>query len=261
MTVSTLAELQDRFQTAILTGDDAVLADIVDSPRENRDILFGVYRNAYLMRLIEILENDYEMLSAYSGEVGFRALARAYVLTNPSRHSNARFYGEKLPRFLAETRPWSDTPAVPELAAIECALNDAFDDASAAPMTIGDLAAVPPDDWGALALRPQPFVHRLDLASNALDIWTALRNGETPPAPEDRDDRVHLLVYRHDLTSRLRPMDRDEAMMWDEMAKGLTFGVLCEMMATFWDAEMAPARAAGHLQAWITDGLLVHDVA
>ena len=38
--------LQDEFQRGIMSGDDKVLGDILDSPKEKRDILFGVYRHA-----------------------------------------------------------------------------------------------------------------------------------------------------------------------------------------------------------------------
>ena len=33
--------------------------------------------------------------------------------------------------------------------------------------------------------------------------------------------------------ARFRPLSAEEAMMWDEAANGVRFGVLCEMVATF----------------------------
>jgi len=259
MTRPSLADLQDRFQRAILDGDPAFLGDIVDSPRENRDVLLNVYQHAYVARLIEILGNDYEMLHGYVGDAGFDALARAYVAANPSPHRNARWFGTRLPEFLAETAPWAGHPQIAEIAAIDRALNDAFDGAEAATVTLADLAAVPAEDWGNLAFTPQPFIHRLDAATNAYAIWSAIKNAETPPAAEALAAPQPLMIFRADLTSKIRPLDADEAMMWDEMTRGLSFGVLCEMMATFWDAEEAPMRAAGYLQGWITAGLLAHE--
>jgi hypothetical protein len=47
-----LAMLQARFQSGLLDGDDRVLAEILDSPREARETLFDVYRNAYVARLV-----------------------------------------------------------------------------------------------------------------------------------------------------------------------------------------------------------------
>lgn len=66
--MSSLKELQESFQRGILAGDDTVLAEIKDSPKEERKVLFGVYRNAYVARLAEVLADDYEQVHAYLGD-------------------------------------------------------------------------------------------------------------------------------------------------------------------------------------------------
>ena len=43
-----------------------------DSVKEQRKVLFGVYRNAYVARLAEILGEDYEQVHAYLGDRSFR---------------------------------------------------------------------------------------------------------------------------------------------------------------------------------------------
>ncbi len=53
-----------------------------------------------------------------------------------------------------------------------------------------------------------------------------------------------------------RELSTEEAMMWDEAAKGIPFDVLCEMLATYDDPDGAAARGAGYLHGWITSGLL-----
>jgi hypothetical protein len=45
-------------------------------------------------------------------------------------------------------------------------------------------------------------------------------------------------------------------MIWDEMAAGMSFGVVCEMLAFRADPDSAPVRAATQLHGWITTGLL-----
>jgi hypothetical protein len=45
-------------------------------------------------------------------------------------------------------------------------------------------------------------------------------------------------------------------MMWDEAARGIPFGVLCSMLATYADPDSAAARGAGYLHGWVTAGLL-----
>jgi hypothetical protein len=51
-------------------------------------------------------------------------------------------------------------------------------------------------------------------------------------------------------------MQPEEAMMWDEMVRGLTFSALCEMVAFHGGEENAAARAAAYLSNWIGAGML-----
>jgi len=68
-----------------MSGDDKVLGEILDSPKEKRDILFGVYRHAYVSRLVETLRNDHEHLHGYLGDEMFDAMGVAYVAAKPSQ--------------------------------------------------------------------------------------------------------------------------------------------------------------------------------
>ena len=43
--MSDFARQQSEFQRGILAGDDAILGEILDSPREKRATLFGVLRS------------------------------------------------------------------------------------------------------------------------------------------------------------------------------------------------------------------------
>ena len=82
--MSSLKELQESFQRGVLAGDDSFLNEIKGSAKESRDVLFGVYRNAYVLRLVEVLTEDYEQLHAYLGDAGFAKLAHAYIAAHLS---------------------------------------------------------------------------------------------------------------------------------------------------------------------------------
>ncbi len=254
--MTSLKELQARFQAGILTGDDTILDEVKDSAREPRTVLFGVYRHAYVARLVEILGNDYEQLHAYLGDEGFAKLATAYVAAHPSDRRNARWYGRHLPGFAKETPPFAAHPEVSEIAALEKALDDAFDGPDATPLTIADLAATPPEDWPRLTLEPHPTAIRLTFTSNAADIWSALKDETQPPAPAHLPEPQAIIVWRQGLMARFRLLAAEEAMMWNEAAKGVRFGVLCEMVAMFAGEDGAEVRAATYLKDWIEAGML-----
>lgn len=254
--MSSLKELQERFQRAVVDGDDAVLAEIVDTSKEKRDVLLGVYRNAYVLRLIEFLANDYEKLHALLGDAQFDTMARAYIAATPSHTPNARWYGKKLPAFLKRTAPYASTALIADLARLECALNDAFDATDGKVLPLEELASIAPEGWPALSFAPHPSVARIDHSTNAADVWRALHAEQTPPDELRLKDPARIVVYRSNGMATFRVLAPDEAMMWDEAANGVAFSVLCEMLAAFAGEDEAAAHAAGYLKGWIDAGML-----
>lgn len=251
----TFAELQAAFQRAIMIGEDAVLGLIPDGAREKKNVLLGVYRNAYVLRLVEVLQNDHELLRAYLGDDAFAEMARAYVAAHPSDQPNARWFSRHLPSFLAKTAPYSANSQLAELALLEKTLSDAFDAADAPVVGVPDLAAIPPDEWERLAFTPHPSATRLDFETNATGIWAALKAETDPPEVTEQAPSEKILVWRGE-TPMFRVLGSEEAMMWDEAAKGVRFGVLCEMLATYNDPDGAPARAAQYLAGWLVSGAI-----
>src|SRR5215813_7692498 len=114
--MSSLKELQESFQRGILTGDDAILSAINDSSKEKRKALFGVYRNAYVARLAEVLADDYEQVHAYLGDAGFAKLAKSYIAAHPSDRRSARDFGRHVPEFLEADTAFAKHPELAEIA-------------------------------------------------------------------------------------------------------------------------------------------------
>ncbi len=254
--MSEFAHQQAAFQRAILDDDESVLGELLDSPREKRETLFGVYRHAYGARLVEAMRNDHALLHAYLGDEMFDEMGYAYVKARPSQHSNLRWFSQGLPAFLTWTSPYRDHPVLGDLAALEKALNDAFDAPDAPVLALADMAQFAPEQWPDLTFRIHPTASRLDLATNTAAIWLALKHDETPPDAVALEQPSRLQIWRQDLTPMFRELPAEEAMMWDAAARGVSFGVLCEMLATYDDPDGAAARGAGYLHGWITAGPL-----
>jgi len=254
--MSGLARQQAEFQRAILTVDDVVPAEIPDSPREKRETLFGVYRYAYAARLVEAMRNDHKLLHIYLGDEMFNEMGHAYVAACPSHHPNLRWFSSQLPDFLKSTEAYGKYPVLSELAALEKALNDAFDAREAPIVSVADMAAFAPEAWASLTFTPHPSAQRLDLATNAAAVWLALKAEEDPPEPASLDEPNRILVWRQDTTPLFHQLSAEEAMMWDEAGSGIPFGVLCSMLATYADPDGAAARGATYLHGWVTAGLL-----
>ncbi|MBI3275273.1 MAG: putative DNA-binding domain-containing protein, partial [Methylocystis sp.] len=126
-----LAELQSTFQAGVLAGGEpdnaAILGSIRNSKRADRTTLFGVYVNAYRLRLAEFLTTDFPALRALIGEAAFDALAEDFIAAEPSRRRKARWCATRLPDFMRDSETWRNETRAIDLARFECALADAFD--------------------------------------------------------------------------------------------------------------------------------------
>jgi hypothetical protein len=253
--MSDFARQQSDFQRGILTGDDKVLAEILDSPKEKREVLFGVYKYAYGSRLVDARRNDHKLLHSYVGDEMFDEMGQAYVVANPSQHPNLRWFSQGLPDFL-KAAPYGEYPILSDLAALEKALNDAFDAKDAPVVELADMARFAPEAWNDLRFEAHPSSCRFDLSTNVAAVWLSLKNDEMPPDAVSLEQPARLLIWRQDVTPMFRELSAEEAMMWDEASGGIPFGVLCSMLATYDDPDGAAARGAGYLHGWITAGLL-----
>lgn len=254
--VPTLREIQESLQSAILCRDDAILDSLLDNSRTTRSTLFGVYRNAYTGRLVDVLRNDYPFLRKFVGDEYFSDLARAFIAAHPSRTQNARWFGREFPAFLARHDTAAKNPELVELAHIEKAVADAFDSVDAPVLGLADLARVPSDLWGRMIFRPHPSAALLRNVTNAFAIWKALKDGNTPSQAARLAGPERVIIWRQGLVPLVRVMPYEEAMMWTEASRGVRFDVLCELLAAFDAPEGAAARAAGYLQGWLTSELL-----
>ena len=249
--MSRLEALQRDFQDDLLgRRDPAFAARLRPTSKADVETLIGVYRDAYMLRLIEALTDDHPALLAQLGETEFAALVRAYAAAHPSRHPSIRWFGAALPAFLRDAAPWSEQPWLAELAAFERALRDAFDAADAAPIGIEAMAAVAPEAWPGLRFRFLPSLRRLDLAWSVAATW---RDGA---APERLEAPLAWAFWRPELVTEYRSLEPDEAWALDAAAAGAPFAELCEGLLPWRAPEQAPARAAGLLRAWLDQRLL-----
>ena len=105
-------------------------------------------------------------------------------------------------------------------------------------------------------LEPHPTAIRLTFATNAAEIWSALKDEAPPVKPVRLPEPQAILVWRDGFMARFKPLSTEEAMMWDEATNGVRFSVLCEMVATFGGEDEAELRAASYLKDWVDMGML-----
>ena len=246
-----LADLQRAFQDYLLGRDEAFRAAVRDSRRTDRDTLLAVYRDGYVLRLVEALGNDFPGLLAVAGPDDFAGLARAYIAATPSRHRSIRWYGAGLADFLAGTPAWA------EMARFEWALGLAFDGPDATPVEAAALVALPQEAWETLVLNALPTLQRLSLAFDLPQAWQQ-RDTVAPGtlAIARAAAPVDWAIWRPDVETQYRSLEPDEAAMLDALVEGRAFPDLCAVVAPFvGDADAVP-RAATLLRTWVEGGMI-----
>ncbi len=254
--MSALERLQRDFQQCVLSGEgdstllDAIAGNDAAGPGERA----GIYLDAYLLRLTEVLENDFHGLHFAAGDETFFEMCRDYIRAMPSTQRNARWYGQGLADFLRTALPWSETPAFADLARLDWAIGLAFDSPDAASIGEADIAAVPLESWGEMRLRLSPSVQRLQLAWNAGEV--RLARDRQRPCPRLRRRRLPRawIVSRQNLEVHHRRLDDDEAAALESVAAGQPFEQMCVALCQWHPQEEVALRAAGLLKAWIGNG-------
>ena len=158
-----LDRLQHAFADYLLSGAEKIRQSVRPSSKADIDTLLSVYGHAYSARLVEVLGNDFPGLRALAGADAFDRLARAYMVTHPSRGFSVRSLGRSLAEFLAGTPPYAARPALADMASFEWAMAHAFDAADAEPIRIEHMAAVPALAWPSLTVEFHPSVRRISL--------------------------------------------------------------------------------------------------
>jgi len=255
--MSTLARVQQDFQDHLLRGSAAVEGHVLGTTRVPVATRLGIYAGAYRSRLAEALESNYPALAKLLGAVDFQALAADYVRAHDSPFFSIRYYGDALPEFLATHEDYVGAPVLAELARWEWAMTCVFDAADAVPLGHEALARFAPQRWARLRFSWHPSVRRLTLSWNVPQLWRALTDDSARPAAQLNAAPLEWLLWREELTSYFRSLERSEAAVLDGALRGWPFGELCELLCAELGERAAPAQAAALLRGWITSGLIV----
>ncbi len=256
--MSDLAALQASFQAAVTDGGRGFAGEIVSTERVGAERRIAIYADAYRLRLVEVLQDNYPGLHRLLGDDAFDSLARRYIETTPSTFRSARWYGHRLAEFIDSADGLPSRDLLSEMARTDWTMGLAFDAADAETRNEADMAAVEPAQWGALVFTLHPSVHHLDLLHDVPPMRATLLVGDDVEPPDRREAPVRWLIWRRKLTVHYRSLAVDEAFALDAARAGSPFADICGGLTEWNDEQHAPLRAVELLKQWLVDGLIAH---
>jgi hypothetical protein len=255
--MTALADLQQAFQRAVVDGDYGFRGSIEQTDRVSADERISIYHDAYRLRLLEVLEDNYLGLAYLLGDEQFEALGRAYIDHQPSEFKSIRWFGDKLSLFLTEQPAYREQAVLAEMASADWTLTLAMDAADDAAIGIEAMAAFQPEQWPNLHFSFQPSVHRLDLYWSVLPFRGQVEaNVDQAEAPTKSEYPTPWLIWRQELQVKYRSMDVDEAWALDAARNQADFSELCAGITEWIDPEHAAGRIVEFLKRWLIDELI-----
>lgn len=247
--MNALARWQNAMHDWLLHRHAGVAARVEGADANAR---LRIYADAYHLRLLDVLGNDFPTTKAALGETAFASLAEAYLREHPSRQPSVRHFGHAFAVWLSlrDDIP----PFLPQLARFEWTQGECFDAQDAPLMGVDAVAGLPADAWPTLRLHLHPATRLLRLACNAPALVTALAAGTTLPELRSEPDAIWLL-WRCEGDVHWRRLEPDEAIALSAAAAGEPFAAICERMTAIHEHD-GSLRAASLLKRWLADGLL-----
>lgn len=256
MSEASLADTQYALQNFLLDKQRELDDLTLETPEFSRAERLHIYHNAYRLRLIETLANDYPALQLAVGEDKFSELCTQFIAAHPSHHPSLRWLGEKLAEFLRNHPEWKAQVHLIELAEFEWAQLTVFDKTDESIATLDDLRALPPEAWMTMQLSFQQALQLMKCKTNAPKFWEFLLKDEPEVQAEFLTGPQDWLIWRENLQVVFRPLNASEAWALQTFIAGKNFAEVCEGLCEWFTEEQVPMQAAQYLQHWIRGGLV-----
>ena len=183
----------------------------------------SIYQNMYPLRMEDALEADYPALKRFLGDEAFGRLVRDYVAAFPSRSYTLNRLGDQLPEFVRTTAALRHRGFCHDLARLELAMTEVYDEVETPPLSPEAVAAVPPERWATLRLRPIAALRLLAVRHPVNAYFDSIRRRRARP-PRPRREAGWLVVFRRDYGVRRLELSRPAYGLLSDVAAGQPLG-------------------------------------
>jgi len=232
-----------------------------------------IYNRQYWFRVLSSMSEDFPGLRAVLGERRFDAMAKAYLVANPSRSFTLRNLPSRLEAWLRKNPKWAgkNRTLALEVARLEWADIDAFDAKAESPLRQEDL---PSAGAAKLKLNLQPYIRLLSFRFPVDDLLLAVRKGDEDTdfasnAFAERQKRkrvravaklklsqIFLAVHRIDNDVYFRRLEKEEFTILTALRDGKTLGaaVTLAFRKSLVPQEERPEKVKAWFATWAALG-------
>jgi len=225
-----------------------------------------IYNRQYWFRLQTAFHEDFPALRAVVGAERFEALMNAYLAAHPSRSFTLRNLGSRLLDWLTQNPQFAGPRAALALdvARVEWACIEAFDNAELPPLAVAEAASVGADS----RLTLQPHVQLLALSYPADDLVLDMHqhqkreSSEAGTRPESHEQEPYkplrlrkrltwLAVHRADFSLYYKRLTRPEYLTLCALRDGRTLPEALE--AGFASSRLAIGTQLNYVRTWFAN--------
>jgi len=228
---------------------DVVLPSDSMTPTER----VGVYHGMYLMRMEEALSTDYPVTRYHLGDDAFAQLVEDYVQRYPSRSYTLNRLGDHLPQFFSEQSGRPQAGFLQDLARLELAMTQVFDEQESPVLSSEELEAIPQDAWGEARLRPIAAFRLLAFKHAVVPHLVAFHEDRPSPSPRRRASWVTF--YRRDYSTLRLELTRAEHDMLRALIGGTPLGEALATAASTQKSSRQRAQIFRWFRTWLAEGL------
>lgn len=217
------------------------------APEQRLDI----YRDMYAIRMEEALEADYPAVAAMLGHHDFHPLVNAYVQAYPSTTYTLNRLGDAFPQFIAQR--WPRRRALHELARLELAMTEVFDEEESPLIDASAIANVPPHEVASMRLVPIRALRLLAFEYPVNDLFQRFRDEKPLRAP--RRKATWLAIHRRDYSVMRLPLGERAFALLKFICDGATIGDAIVEFASRFDAPPRQEELFAWFRDWTAAGL------
>jgi hypothetical protein len=211
--------------------------------------------------LQECLRAEFSVLARTLGAELFDRFTFDYLRNYPSRSYTLNRLGENFPRYLAETRPDSESPPgtreswpdfIIDLAILERAFSEVFDGPGVEGSALPDMeqrSSMTEERLLAMSFQPVPCLRLLAFRYPVVQYFQAQRNEGNPDLPDSA--ATFLVMNRRDYVVRFHELERQPY----EVLRAMTDGQ--SLAQSIHGAPVSTSMALQWLCEWLAKGFLV----